>query len=148
MSHQRPKRQKGGGQMAAGAEHAVPHPVTMMGFITGYWISQAVGVVALLGVADHLGNGARSSDDLARDVGADPQSLYRVLRLLASIGVFAEVSPRAFRLSPLGETLRSDTHGSVRNFAITETAPGHWQPWGRLIESVRTGKPMAREALG
>jgi SAM-dependent methyltransferase len=38
--------------------------------------------------------------------------------------------------------------GSVRNFAITETAPGHWLPWGRLYDSVRTGAPMAREALG
>jgi hypothetical protein len=44
--------------------------------------------------------------------------------------------------------LRSDATGSVRNFAITETAPRHWLPWGRLHESVRTGRPMAREALG
>jgi hypothetical protein len=134
--------------MSAGAEHEIPPPVAMMGLITGYWVSQAVGAVALLGVADHLGNGPRSSDDLARDVGADPQALFRVLRLLASIGVFAEVAPRTFGLTALGETLRSDTPGSVRNFAITETAPGHWQPWGRLNESIRTGQPMAREALG
>jgi SAM-dependent methyltransferase len=133
---------------AAGAKHEVPPPAAMMGLITGYWISQAVGVVALLGVADHLGKSARSSEDLARDVGADPQALYRVLRLLASIGVFEKVGPRSFALTPLGDTLRSDTPGSVRNFAITETAPGHWQPWGRLYEGVRTGQPMAREALG
>ena len=120
----------------------------MMGLITGYWVSQAVGVVALLGVADQLGEGPRSSDELARAVSADPQALYRVLRLLASIGVFAEVNPGSFALTPLGETLRSDTPGSVRNFAITETAPGHWLPWGRLHESVRSGRPMAREALG
>jgi hypothetical protein len=134
--------------MGAGAEHEIPPPVAMMGLITGYWVSQAVGAVALLGVADHLGNGPRSSDDLARDVEADPQALFRVLRLLASIGVFAEVAPRSFRLTALGETLRSDTPGSVRNFAITETAPGHWQPWGRLNESIRTGRPAAPEALG
>jgi SAM-dependent methyltransferase len=71
-----------------------------------------------------------------------------VLRLLASLGVFAEPVPGSFGLTPLGETLRSDSPGSVRNFAITETAPGHWLPWGRLQESVRTGRPMAREALG
>jgi SAM-dependent methyltransferase len=120
----------------------------MMGLITGYWVSQAVGVVAQLGVADHLGAGPRGSDELARAVDADPQALYRVLRLLASIGVFAEPAPGCFALTPLGETLRSDATGSVRNFAITETAPGHWLPWGRLHESVRTGRPMAREALG
>jgi SAM-dependent methyltransferase len=120
----------------------------MMGLITGYWVSQAVGVVALLGVADQLGEGPRRSDDLARAVGADPGALYRVLRLLASLGVFAEVSPGSFMLTPLGETLRSDAPDSVRNFAITETAPGHWLPWGRLHESVRSGRPMAQEALG
>jgi hypothetical protein len=135
-------------QELAGAVHEVPPPVAMMGLITGYWVSQAVGVVALLGVADQLGEGPRGSDELARAVGADPQALYRVLRLLASLGVFAEVAPDSFGLTPLGETLRSDAPGSVRNFAITETAPGHWLPWGRLHESVRSGRPMAREALG
>ena len=134
--------------MAAGAEHNVPPPVAMMGLISGYWVSQAVGVVALLGVADHLGQGPRSSDELARAVGAEPQALYRVLRLLASLDVFAEVAPRTFGLTPLGETLRSDVPDSVRNFAITETAPGHWLPWGRLHDSVRTGRPMTYETLG
>jgi SAM-dependent methyltransferase len=134
--------------MAGEAEHEIPAPVAMMGLITGYWVSQAVGAVALLGVADYLDDGPRSSDDLARDVKADPQALFRLLRLLASIGVFVEVAPRSFGLTALGETLRSDAPGSVRNFAITETAPGHWQPWGRLSECIRTGQPTARAALG
>lgn len=126
----------------------VPPPVAMMGLITGYWISQAIGVVAELGVADRLVNGPRDSDDLAREVGANPQALYRVMRLLASIGVFSEVTPRHFDLTELGATLGTDTPGSVRSFAITETAPGHWLPWGRLNESVRTGQPMCHKALG
>jgi len=134
--------------MATAADHHVPPPAAMMGLITGYWVSQAVGVVARLGVADHLGAGPRSSDELAEAVHADPEALYRVLRLLASLGVFTEVAPRTFALTALGEVLRSDAPGSVRNFAITETAPGHWLPWGRLHDSVRTGRPMAREALG
>src|SRR5437763_14955203 len=134
--------------MDPGVEHEVPPAAAMMGLITGYWNSQAVGVVALLGVADQLREAPRGSDELARDVGADPQALYRVLRLLASLGIFAEVAPGTFGLTPLGDTLRSHAPRSVRNFAITETAPGHWLPWGRLLESVRTGRPMAREALG
>jgi len=134
--------------MTAGASHDVPPPAAMMGLITGYWVSQAVGVVAQLGVADHLVAGPRNGVELARAVGADPQALSRVLRLLASIGVFAESSPGDYELTPLGETLSTDAPSSVRNFAITETAPGHWLPWGRLLESVRTGQPMARAALG
>jgi SAM-dependent methyltransferase len=134
--------------MDASVEQEVPPAAAMMGVITGYWVSQAVGVVALLGVADHLRDGPRGSEELAEAVGADPQALYRVLRLLASLGVFVEAAPDSFALTPLGETLRSDAPDSVRNFAITETAPGHWLPWGRLEESVRSGRPMAREALG
>ena len=126
----------------------IPPPVAMMSLITGYWVSQAVGVVATLGVADQLRAGPLSADDIALKVGADPQALYRLLRLLASIGVFSEVEPRSFGLTELGQTLRSDSPGSVRNFAITETAPGHWQPWGRLEQSIRTGEPMAQAALG
>lgn len=134
--------------MTAQAEHEVSAPAAMMDLITGYWISQAVGAVAVLGVADQLGEGPRSSDEIAQAVGADPQALYRVLRMLASIGVFAEAGPRTFGLTPLGETLRSDVPGSLRSFAVTETAPGHWLPWGKMLESVRSGRPMAQEALG
>jgi hypothetical protein len=120
----------------------------MLQIITGYWVSQAVGVVARLGVPDQLACGPRCSDDLAQAVGAHPQALFRVLRTLASIGIFSQPDPGVFGLTPLGETLRSDTPISVRNFAISETAYSHWQPWGRLFDSVKTGKPMAREALG
>lgn len=131
-----------------GHQDGPPLPEVMLQLITGYWVSQAVGVVARLGVPDHLAAGPRGSDDLARAVGAHPQALYRVLRTLASIGVFCQPDPGVFGLTPLGETLRSDTPGSVRDFAIAETAYGHWQPWGRFLDSVKTGKPMSREALG
>jgi SAM-dependent methyltransferase len=134
--------------MEEAANQEVPPSAAMMGLITGYWVSQAVGAVALLGVADELSGGTRRSDDIARAVGVDRTALYRVLRLLASLGVFAEDPPGSFALTPLGETLRSDAPDSVRNFAITETAPGHWLPWGLLHDSVRTGQPMARQALG
>jgi SAM-dependent methyltransferase len=134
--------------MEATTRQAMHPPEAMMELITGYWVSQAIGVVALLGVADALDDGPQPSEDIARVVGADAPALYRVLRLLSSLGVFVEGPPRWFALTPLGETLRSDSPVSMRNFAITETAPGHWLPWGRLLESVRRGRPMAHQALG
>src|SRR5829696_4233940 len=134
--------------MTAEASHDLPPSARMMGLITGYWISQAVGVAAHLGVADQLQAGPRSGDDIAQAVGADPRALARVLRLLASLGVFTEPAAGSYGLTPLGATLTSDAPDSVRSFAVTETAPGHWLPWGRLHESVRSGRPMAREALG
>ena len=126
-----------------------PHPTqTMMQLITGYWLSQAVGVAAHLGIADELAAGPRTSDELGEGVGAQPQSVYRLMRLLTSIDVFRQEGDDRFALNPLGETLLTEGAGSVRNFAITETAPGHWLPWGRLFDSVRSGKPMARDTLG
>ena len=136
------------GDVASGATPA-PNPTqVMMQLITGYWMSQAVGVAAHLGIADAVASGSRTSNELGKAVGADPSSVYRLMRLLASIGVFEQQSDDCFALNPLGETLLSVGAGSVRNFAITETAPGHWLPWGRLVDSVRTGQPMARETLG
>ncbi len=125
-----------------------PLPAVMMQLVTGYWLSQAVGVVARLGVPDQLVAGPRSTAELAQAVNADATALGRVLRLLASIGVLAEPEPGAYTLTPLGQTLRSDVPGSLRDFAIAETAYGHWQPWGRLLESVQTGAPQPRAALG
>lgn len=136
------------GQMASEAPAAANPTEVMMQLITGYWMSQAVGVAAHLGIADAVASGSRTSSELGKAVGADPSSVYRLMRLLASIGVFEQQSDDCFALNPLGETLLSVGPGSVRNFAITETAPGHWLPWGRLVDSVRTGQPMARETLG
>ena len=103
--------------MTEQSEHGMPPPVEMMGLITGYWMSQAVGVVAQLGVADRLLVGPQTADELAEAVSADPGALSRMLRLLASIGVFKEVGPRVFGLTPLGETLCTDIPGSVQNFS-------------------------------
>ena len=119
-----------------------------MRLITGYWLSQAVGVAAHLGIADALAAGSRTSEELGKELSAHPKSVYRLMRLLTSIGVFSQDSGDHFTLNPLGETLLSGASGSVRNFAITETAPGHWLPWGRLFDSVQTGKPMTHETLG
>lgn len=70
------------------------------------------------------------------------------MRMLASIGVFTLDNERRFGLTPLGDTLRSSVPGSVRNFAVAETAPGHWQPWGKMYEAIKTGEPMCKPALG
>jgi SAM-dependent methyltransferase len=120
----------------------------MFRLVTAYWTSQAVGVAARLGLADVLAGGPRHVEETAQAVGANADALFRLLRLLAMVKVVAETSPRTFQLTELGETLRSDAPGSLRPMAAVQTAPGHWLPWGRLIEAVRTGRPVARAALG
>jgi hypothetical protein len=73
-------------------------------------------------------------------VGAEPSALYRVLRALASFGVFAEDSDRAFRLTPTAELLRSDAEGSLRDVAIFMGEDWHWSVWGHTLRSVQTGE--------
>ncbi len=109
--------------------------------IVGYRLSQAFSVVAKLGIADLLKDGAKSVDDLARTTGAHPPSLHRVLRLLASEGVFAETDPGRFELTPLAEPLRGDARESLRARAIFDGEECNWRAWGSLLHSVATGEP-------
>lgn len=107
--------------------------------ILGSLNAQAVYVAAKLGVADSLAAGSKSIHQLAKEVGADESALYRVLRALASIGVFVEEPPRNFRLTPTAELLRSDVEGSLRDVAIFMGEDWHWSVWGQTLYSVRTG---------
>ncbi len=79
--------------------------------ILGKWVAQALSFAAKLGIADSLKDGPKGCDELARMNQMDADSLYRVLRALASVGVFAEVEDRRFALTPTAEFLRSDAPG-------------------------------------
>lgn len=116
--------------------------------ILGSLNAQAVYVAAKLGVADALAAGSKPIDQLAKEVGADESALYRVLRALASIGVFAEGPPRTFRLTPTAELLRSDVEGSLRDVAIFMGEDWHWSVWGQTLYSVRTGEPAWSQVHG
>ena len=116
--------------------------------LVAYRGSQVAGAVARLGVAHHLAAGPLTAEDLAGRVGLPAERLYRLLRAAATVGVLDEVVPRSFRLSPLGQFLRPDVPGSLHGYAIALTAPGHWLPWGRLDEAVRSGRAQAPAALG
>ena len=107
---------------------------------TGYFVSQAVLVAAELGIADSLAHGPRSTAELASDLRVHERSLYRLLRALASAGVFAEDEHGRFSLTPVAELLRSDEPGSQRS-NIRLMVGQFFETWSDLIESVRTGQP-------
>jgi hypothetical protein len=114
-------------------------PDKMNRLITGYWRTQVVYVAAKLGLADLLVDGPRTVADLARATQTHAPSLFRLLRGLASLGVFAEEADGRFGLTPLAECLRSDIPGSQRALAIM-SGEEHYQAWGQLLYSVETGK--------
>src|SRR5215471_14478388 len=94
-------------------------PATRLRYLLNYNTTQMVYVVATLGIADLLAAGPRNADELARSVGAHPRSLYRLLRALTHVGVFAEDEEHRFRLTAMAELLRTDTPGSLRAFALS-----------------------------
>jgi len=119
----------------------------MIQMTSGHIIAQALYVVAELGIPDLLATGPRTIAELAQTVGAHAPSLYRVLRALASLGVFVEQDDQTFGLTPLGDTLRSDVPGSARAWALVNCGVG-WRAYGELLYSVRTGQPGFDRAYG
>ena len=111
----------------------------LAGLITGFRVTPALYVAAVLGVADLLTDGARTSDALAAETDTDPDALYRLLRALATVGVFEEQPGRRFALTDLGDGLRSDVEGSLRPQVLYLGRPHQWNVWTDLLYSVRTG---------
>lgn len=117
-----------------------PPAVTMLQLTMGALVSQAVSVIARLGVADVLAAGPQPVEQIAQRVGAHRSALYRVLRALGDVGVVAELENRQFALTPLSELLRSDVPGSLRGWATMVGMPFHRYPWTDLYETVLTGE--------
>ena len=129
------------------AAAGVPAPLTLLLMMTGYWISQAVHVVAKLNVADALAGGPRTGDELAAATGADPLALGRVMRALASVDVFRWDEASRWALRPLGELLRTDRPGSMRPLALMYGGE-QYAAWAGLEHSVMTGAAAFPHTFG
>lgn len=124
-------------------------PAATLGrLIVGFQVSQAIHVAAVLGIADLLVDGPRTSDELAAETDADAASLYRLLRALASVGVFREEEGRRFALTATGEPLRSDVPGSLRGWAALHGRPYLREAWSHLEHSIRTGENAFQHVHG
>lgn len=117
-----------------------PSPAEQLShMIVGCWITQMIYVAAKLDIAGQLAKGPRSVSDLARATSVHERSLFRLLRALASIGVFAQDDDGRFKLTPMAENLRGDVPGSQRAMALM-TGEEHYLVWGRLRDAVKTGE--------
>src|SRR6202171_5711340 len=110
----------------------------------GYWLPRALHVVADLAIADALDQEPRSAADLAMEVGVDADALDRVLRLLASHGVFDRRSGKYVH-NALSRALRSDHPQSMRAYVQLVGLPVFWKGWGALEQVVRSGKPAVSD---
>jgi len=121
--------------------------VQLLQMMTGYWISQGVYIAAKLGIADHLATGPVHYQDLARKTNTHALSLYRTLRALASVGVFAEINAGQFALTPMAGLLQSKVPNSMRALAVMY-GDEQYRAWGDLLQSVRTGEPAFNRQFG
>ncbi|MGH9775048.1 MAG: methyltransferase [Candidatus Acidiferrales bacterium] len=141
---------------SAQAVHEPPAHVVLMHMITARWVSQAIAVAARLSIADQLAQGPRSVAEIERATGAHAPSLYRLLRALASVGIFAEIgdgpttetAERRFSLTPLAEPLRSDAPRSVRGAAMMFGTEWSNHAWADLLRSVQTGETAFDRVFG
>lgn len=128
--------------------HQVSPQVQMRNLLMGFVVSRAVQVAAELGLADALAKGPRDCAALAREVGAQKDMLNRLLRALASFGVFEQLADGRVANNPRSECLRGDVPGSVRALARMHGGSAQWQAWAALEHAVRSGEPSFAHVHG
>ncbi|MEV5378973.1 methyltransferase [Streptomyces nondiastaticus] len=114
----------------------------------GFLHSAALRTAASLRLADLLAGGPRTAAELAADTGTDGRTLHRLLRLLASRGVFREDEAGAFGLTPAADALRTDIPGSLHSAVLLLTDDMFVRPSTDLAESVRTGESAFPRVFG
>lgn len=114
----------------------------------GFMYSAAIRAVMELKVADNLASGPKSVAELARSGNANEDALYRVLRALSTIGIFAQVSPRTFANTPASDVLRASHASRVHDTVYWLTNRFHFQSYAHFLHAVRTGQTVTERSHG
>jgi hypothetical protein len=128
-------------------QHSPTPTLAMLQILSGRWVSAAVSVAAKLGIADQFAAGPKSAEEVAGGAGVHGPSLRRLLRALASVGIFQEDDQQRFSNTPLSRTLQSGP-GSIRALAIMFDDRPMQLAWTDLMHSVATGEPAFEKVNG
>ena len=120
---------------------------SMLRMITGCCVTQILHAVARFSIADELALRPATAAELATRCSLNLDATRRLLRACASLGLIAADSQQRFGSTPLLATLRSGSSGSLRELAMANASPGHWLPWSKFVEAIRTGSPQAFATL-
>lgn len=134
--------------MAQATDISAEDVARLRGIITQYFSARALYAAAELDVAGALAGGAKNIDELARATDAHSPSLYRVLRVLASSGIFAEGDDGRISNTPLSELLRADVPGSLRDLVLLFGDETSWRSWEGILHAVRTGEAPFEHLYG
>lgn len=123
----------------------LPLPAQLMMFIVGKWISKPIYAAAELGIADMLTEGPKTITELAQASHTHAPSLYRMMRALSCVGIFAEISDQRFELTPIAEYLKT---GVMRSIALMFNSDWNDRAWGYFLDSIKTGDTAFETAHG
>src|SRR5882672_4666761 len=124
-----------------------PPQAVLSQMINGYWITGTICAAAKLDVASAIGDAPRAIAEVATAVGAEVESLYRLMRALAGLGIFAEAPGRTFSHTPLSLALRPGVPGSMHGLAVM-TGLLHLRAWPEVAHSVKTGDTAFSKVFG
>jgi len=117
-----------------------PAPFRLIQIGSSFWQSRALYVGVKLSLADEIADSEKSTTTLAEKLGLNENHLYRLMRMLASIGIFTETSPRKFTNSKLSNYLREDNPNNVKAMILMHNSPEMTKPWTEsLEESIKDG---------
>jgi len=119
---------------------APPPHVGILMLMNGAYVAGAVAALAQLGVPDILAGGPKSASELATEIGANPERLYRLMRATSCVGVLEEGPDGRFSQTPMSAVLCKDATPSLRGFAIMTGREWHGRGWSHLEHCVRTGE--------
>ena len=119
----------------------------LMQIMSSPWVAQSCYAITKIGIPDLLADGPRAAADLAADSGAHPHALRRLLRALASAGLFDEPVPGVFGLTPLAQLLTSGAARSIRSSAIM-FGEEVFRSFAEIEYTLRTGNPAFEKVYG
>jgi len=125
----------------------VPPGVAVFEKATSIWMSKALEVACELNLADMIGDGEMSIDELARQSDSDPVALYRMMRLMAGECVFKETGDRVFANTPMSKALM-EGNDSMKHMVMQHLSEVNFNLINGMEKSVRTGKNAAVDELG
>lgn len=123
-------------------------PKELLQMADAFIVNRCLGAVAKLGVADLLAVEPKSVAELATELKVNESALCRVLRALASVGVFEETGSRVFGNNRVSHFLRSDVPGSLRARFVFGWSEFVYAPYGEILYSIETGQPASIKVHG
>jgi O-methyltransferase domain/Dimerisation domain len=130
------------------ADVAGPGTERMVQMIYGFAVSQIVRAFAEFAIADELARAPMTADEIAQRCSCSFDGMSRLLRAGIPLGLVTVDDKSRFHATPLLRTLERNQPGSLWGLGVMLASPGTWQPWGNLVEAVRTGEKQTLRTLG